>query len=630
MQSVVNSVHKGVDRVTDVVNRTWEYKNAHPHAFAAAIIASSLLGKLVIKLAQRYVKSNTILELTFDSSREFTELIDPSEEWFSQHKMEFRKFVETLQVAAKDKRVIGIIARISSLPVGLDASHVEELGQVLRQCKANGKMTFAIYEGDYGSNSLGTYFLASYFDKIYLPECCGLNLIGIRSDTPFLKNMLTKIGIEPEIGKRKEYKNAANLFLEEKFTEAHREATVALTDGFFEQIATEIAKNRGWDLPTTKKILTEGPYFPQRALELRLVDKISYPEELYENLESLFGTKKTNLLFAEKYAKKVAHLRPYSSGKPWVGLITLDGNVYSGNNGGISSDPVVAAIRAAREDKKLKAVVIRINSGGGSYVGSDLIAREVKKLAETKKVVISMSTYAASGGYYIAMNGHKILAAPLTLTGSIGVFYGKLVMRELWNKLGITFDDYQIGDKATFTNSLVKYTEEEKKVMNDTLDFIYNDFTSKVAAARNMSREEVEVVARGRVWTGNQAKDAKIIDKVGYLNDAIDIAKELGNIPKETKIKLQIYPKPVSIVKQIFNPPNNSRQTAVGIMAAPSASLWGTFTNMIFVSRRLGTFMGLLNYVTRSSMFSGQQIQCDGNGISVAPSLSSGMELPSI
>jgi hypothetical protein len=125
MQSVVNSVHKGVDRVTDVVNRTWEYKNAHPHAFAAAIIASSLLGKLVIKLAQRYVKSNTILELTFDSSREFTELIDPSEEWFSQHKMEFRKFVETLQVAAKDKRVIGIIARISSLPVGLDASHVE-------------------------------------------------------------------------------------------------------------------------------------------------------------------------------------------------------------------------------------------------------------------------------------------------------------------------------------------------------------------------------------------------------------------------------------------------------------------------------------------------------------------------
>jgi protease-4 len=491
-------------------------------------------------------------------------------------------------------------------------------------------MTFAIYEGDYGSNSLGTYFLASYFDKIYLPECCGLNLIGIRSDTPFLKNMLTKIGIEPEIGKRKEYKNAANLFLEEKFTEAHREATVALTDGFFEQIATEIAKNRGWDLPTTKKILTEGPYFPQRALELRLVDKISYPEELYENLESLFGTKKTNLLFAEKYAKKVAHLRPYSSGKPWVGLITLDGNVYSGNNGGISSDPVVAAIRAAREDKKLKAVVIRINSGGGSYVGSDLIAREVKKLAETKKVVISMSTYAASGGYYIAMNGHKILAAPLTLTGSIGVFYGKLVMRELWNKLGITFDDYQIGDKATFTNSLVKYTEEEKKVMNDTLDFIYNDFTSKVAAARNMSREEVEVVARGRVWTGNQAKDAKIIDKVGYLNDAIDIAKELGNIPKETKIKLQIYPKPVSIVKQIFNPPNNSRQTAVGIMAAPSASLWGTFTNMIFVSRRLGTFMGLLNYVTRSSMFSGQQIQCDGNGISVAPSLSSSMELPSI
>jgi protease-4 len=145
-----------------------------------------------------------------------------------------------------------------------------------------------------------------------------------------------------------------------------------------------------------------------------------------------------------------------------------------------------------------------------------------------------------------------------------------------------------------------------------------------------MSREEVEVVARGRVWTGNQAKDAKIIDEVGYLNDAIDIAKELGNIPKETKIKLQIYPKPVSIVKQIFNPPNNSRQTAVGIMAAPSASLWGTFTNMIFVSRRLGTFMGLLNYVTRSSMFSGQQIQCDGNGISVAPSLSSSMELPSI
>lgn len=166
--------------------------------------------------------------------------------------------------------------------------------------------------------------------------------------------------------------------------------------------------------------------------------------------------------------------------------------------------------------------------------------------------------------------------------------------------------------------------------MNDTLDFIYNDFTSKVAAARNLSREEVEAVARGRVWTGNQAKEAKIIDEVGYLNNAIDIAKELSNIPKETKIKLQIYPKPVSMVKQIFNPPNNSRQTAVGIMSSPNASIWGTFTNMIFVSRRLGTFMGLLNYVTRSSMFSGQQIQCDGTGVSIAPSLASGMDLPSI
>ncbi len=145
-----------------------------------------------------------------------------------------------------------------------------------------------------------------------------------------------------------------------------------------------------------------------------------------------------------------------------------------------------------------------------------------------------------------------------------------------------------------------------------------------------MSREDVERVARGRVWTGNQAKEAKIIDEVGYLQDAIEAAKELSNIPKETKINLQIYPKPVSILKQILSPPNNSRQTTVGIMGAPNASLWGTFVNMIFVSRRLSTFMGLLNYVTRSSMFSGQQLQYNASGITISPSLSSAADLPSI
>jgi protease-4 len=455
------------------------------------------------------------------------------------------------------------------------------LGETLLQLKKAGKKTVVFVES-FDDDSVWTYYLASFFDKIYVPpSALGLSFRGLRVDHPFIRKTLDKLGIFPEFDQRKDYKVAANLFTEEKFTDAHKETYEELLKVFFEQLINDVAKNRDKLAEEVRDLLAGGPYTSKALLDKKLVDGICYRDELYENvLPGEFGYKSKKempLLYFHKYTPKVGHLRPYLYGKHQIALISCEGAIHLGKSqsplqgqSSIGSDTVCAALRAAAKDKKIKAIILRVNSNGGSYTASDIIAREVRKTKEAgKKVVVSMSGMAASGGYYISADADRIVAEPTTITGSIGVWFGKFVMREMWQKVGVTFDSVETTENSKFMSTLHRFSSHDKERMKELMDYIYDDFKSKVSNGRSLSPEQVEQIAQGRLWLGRIAKEKKIVDELGGFSRAIEIAKELAQIPKTDKVKLVVFPRPLTFL-QMFSPPRNSEEdTYQGLFVAP-------------------------------------------------------------
>ena len=458
-----------------------------------------------------------------------------------------------LEQAARDPRVAGLVARVDG--EGPNIAQVQELRAALASFREQGKFAYAHADsfGELGPGTVG-YYLATAFDEIHLQPLGGLGLTGILIETPLLRGLLDKLGIEPSGAKRGAYKHGADIFTDSTLSPEHRESLQSLADSFDRQIRSGIAVGRGIPIAEVGRLIDGGPYVAEEAHAAGLVDRLSYWPEVVDQAKSRAGAG-SELIFFAAYAQAT---EPAPEDAPALALVQGVGQIRRGDSdhgpvGGwlMGADTVAQALADAIDDPDVAAILFRIDSGGGSAVASETIGREVRRaVAQGKPVIVSMAAAAASGGYWIAMDASRIVAEPGTLTGSIGVFAGKPVLRDFWDELGVNWGQVGRGANAAMWSNLVGYDGRGRARLEAFLDQIYAAFTEGVARGRDLSPEQALEVAEGRVWTGEQAKQLGLVDELGGFTRAVALAKEEGGIAPDQPVELRPFPRPRDIWDQ--------------------------------------------------------------------------------
>jgi protease-4 len=470
---------------------------------------------------------------------------------FGGSKTTVRDVVDALEKGAGDKRVKALVVRIAGSPGSF--AQVQELRDAVKAFRKSGKKAVA-YADTFGefSGANGAYYLASAFDEVYVQQSGDIGLVGLSQETPFAREAFDKLGIQPQISKRYEYKNAPNTYTEKGYTPPHREATEKYLGSLQGQMLRGIAEDRKLTVEGVQALVDRAPLMAHEALKEKLVDGLAYRDEVLAKVKKAAG-EDAELLYLSKYLKRAG--RPHDTGSSKIALVYGVGEVDRGRShgnplqggGNMGADTVAAAMRKAIEDDSVKAIVFRVDSPGGSYVASDTIRREVQRAKEAgKPVIVSMSGLAASGGYLVSMDATRIVAQPGTLTGSIGVFGGKFVTAGLWEKLGVNWDTIALGKMATLTSSDAPYTPEQQARIEAMMDRIYQDFTTRAAAGRKLPLEKLQAIARGRVWTGEDAKALGLVDALGGLPTALKLAKEQAKLPADKEVRVEVFPRPKS------------------------------------------------------------------------------------
>jgi protease-4 len=452
-----------------------------------------------------------------------------------------RGYVELIRKAKGDSRVAGILLK----PGGINSpfwAKLQELRGALDDFKTSGKYVHAWLE--YGGDR--EYYLASVADRIYLLPSASLDLTGVASYEVFLRGTFDWIGTYPDFLHVGDYKTAVNTYLEKTFTPAHREMSESLNRSQYGQLVRAIANARQKSEDEVRALIDQGPFQPVDALRAGLIDDIAYEDELDDMVAELKGAE---YIDGEDYAA-VSWEKTGVRRQSKIAVINASGVINSGGSGFdpvngavVGSDSLVEYIRAARADRSIKAIVLRVDSPGGSSTASDVIWRELSISRENNRpVVVSMSDLAASGGYYIALGGDAIVAQPGTLTGSIGVYTGKFVTTGTLDKLGANIEATSSGKHAEIYSPDRRFTPEERKKIEESMQNVYDQFIERTAAARHMTPEKVDEVAQGRVWTGEQAKQLGLVDELGGLYKAIDMAKQRARISADEEVDLVVYP----------------------------------------------------------------------------------------
>jgi len=449
--------------------------------------------------------------------------------------------VAGLRRAIDDHDVAGVVLLVGKGPASV--SQAEELGAALAAVAASGKATVAFAES-FGEAGPGTmpYYLAVHCDQVWLQPSGSVSLTGVALDVTLLRGLLDKVGARPMIGQRHEYKSAADALTHTLLTEPNREMTQRLADSVVEQVQATVARSRRLTPNAFGAAMTAAPLSATEAVTRGLVDRLAYRDEVYADLRRRLGHRgELRLLFAHRYAKKQA-ARPVEQARarrrPVVAVVPIRGGIASGHSrpGGLTgpvagSDTVGAALRQLHEDDAVKAVVLHIDSPGGSYVASDAIRRSVLALRDTgRPVIAAMGRVAASGGYFVAMPAERIVALPSTLTGSIGVLAGKIVVHETLARLGVNRETIGSGPQAEMFSTNLPYDDDQWQRLQDWLDAVYDDFTAKAAADRGLPLGQLEPLARGRVWTGADALERGLIDELGGLEHAVRLATRLAGL----------------------------------------------------------------------------------------------------
>jgi protease IV len=530
-----------------------------------------------------------ILELDLTEGLLETRPADPVSAIMTRHKLVLGEVIDGLRRARQDTRVVALLARLGGKPIGLAA--VQDLRQAVLEFAAAGKDTVA-WADSFGEFSAGNvqYYLATAFGKIWVQPSGDIGLTGIAVERMFLRGTLDKLGAEFQVAKRYEFKNAAEQLTERGFSAPARQATERITQSITEQFTHAIAERRQLSRDRVAELIDAGPFLASRARDEGLIDELGYRDEVYASVRKKAGAEAILLylaryvrgkMLAERARETVTKLPSNLQGgaEKVVAVIYATGPIRRGRSqrgplpggGAMGSDTIAAAIRTAVKDDHVRAILLRVNSPGGSYVASDMVWREVVRArAAGKPVVVSMGDVAASGGYFISMAADQIVAQPGTITGSIGVITGKPVIGETLGRAGVSSDLIIEGAHAAMFSQLRPFSPDELNLVDNWLDHVYADFIGKVAQGRAMTTDQVHEIAKGRVWTGADAAANGLVDELGGLEAAAAIARKRAGLPDGAP--LRVYPR-VSPLDRLR--PAESSESRGAAAATLFADSWG-------------------------------------------------------
>lgn len=466
--------------------------------------------------------------------------------------------VIALRRAGNDDRVQAVVANISGQSLGL--AQIQEIRDAVATFRESGKPALLYTDtlGELG-NATTAYYLATAFEEIWLQPSGGVGLTGLAIEQPFLKGFLDRLGIRANALQRYEYKSAAENFTNTEMSEPNKEALDALFGSIFKQLVDGIAEARGISTDDVQELMAEGPLLAQEAMDGGLVDHLAYRDEFNTRVdETVEDGKRVSVRRYLNYGlpeetkeaeRSVALIHAVGA----IGRGKSDDSPFSGETN-IGADTLAKAVRDAAEDDDVDAILLRVDSPGGSYVASDTIWREVIRAKETgKPFIVSMGNTAASGGYFIAMPADKIYAQPGTITGSIGVIINKVVFEGALEKLDINWSTLTYGENGDIFTPSRDFNDDELARMNRTLDAIYDDFTTKAAAGRDKTVAEMRELAKGRIWSGADAKRIGLVDELGGLSDAIDHTKVAIGLTPDDLVRLVPYPKQKDPLESILD-----------------------------------------------------------------------------
>lgn len=524
---------------------------------AVVLVAVIAIALIAASISKPNVPENSVLVLKISGSLpDYT----PENKWAKvfgiQQKQSFSNLLTELRKAKVDKRISGVLLDIEFPQIGWGKA--DELRDAIKDFRTSDKPIYSFME--LGMNK--DYYIAAATEKVFMPPAGDLYVNGFAANAMFYRGSLDKLGIEPEVIKIGKYKNAPDQYTEKEMSDAQREVINAVLDEYYGRFTGGIAADRKKSVEDVKAIVDNAPYHGTEAQQIGLVDNAIYRDQVDEEFKKRLGYNSNDNLrtvSANDYREVPTDSLGLDNGER-VAVIYASGVINGGksNNsplGGemVGSDTLIESVNQAADDPTIKAIVLRVDSPGGSSLASDLMWHALETAKAKKPLVVSMGDVAASGGYYIACNANKIVAEPSTVTGSIGVFMGKPVVKNLYDWLGVTNEYVMRGKNAGIFREDVKWSPEERAKMQDQANKIYyTDFVPKVAKGRGKTDEEVNSIGQGRVWTGTQGRQNGLVDEFGGLDKAIEIAKNLAKIPNESSVKRITYPESQSLFSQYF------------------------------------------------------------------------------
>ena len=523
---------------------------------AILLALAVLVAAVMIQSAEPAIPTDAVLEIRLsgpvpehmatDFSLEFLESGMPPT--LLQIRNAFKK-------AAKDDRIRAIVLRCGGLSVGWGKA--QEIRWAIEEFKESGKPVVAFLQ--VGSSL--DYLIASAADQVFLTPEGFLDVKGLRAEVSFYKNTLQKLGVTAELFQSGKYKAAVEPLMRTSMSDEFREVLNSVLDEVYGQFLESIGSSRGKSIEELKGILDSGPFSPPQALEAGLVDGLHYEDEFFDALKERLGLEDLNRLRLRQY-RSVSLASLGLSGEHRIALVYAVGSILRGKDETesffgadiLGSDSFSQTLREVKDNDDIEAVVVRIDSPGGDAFASDQIWREMNRLSARKPLIVSFSDAAASGGYYIAMANAPIVAYPGTMTGSIGAYYGKLNLRGLYEKIGINKEIITRGRFAAIDSDYRGFAPEERDKLRQELEVLYRNFVQKVADARQREWDDIHQIAQGRVWMGSQAKGNGLVDEIGGLDRAIEMAKEAAGLEPTDKVTLVTYPTPKKFIEVLLDP----------------------------------------------------------------------------
>jgi protease-4 len=568
-------------------------------AFVSVVIVALVALAIWGSSASSPVADGTVLSLNLSEGLSDTAPREGLAALLGDLKPTLRDVLDAIERAGNDPRVKGVFARVGGDDV--PTAQAQELRDAIAALRAKGKFAIA-YADTIGEFGAGThaYYLAAGFDEIWLQPQGVVGLSGLRTEAPFFRGVLDKLGIVPSFDHRSEYKTAMNMITEHQMNAPHREETEAILSSVFGQIVHGVAHDRKIDEAQVRALVDRGLLLPDEALQAHLIDHLGYRDEAEAAAKARAG-KEAQLVTTLSYLDRAG--RPHEKG-PTIALIYGTGLIQRGTStsnpfsesGLMGADTVSRAFDKAAGDGDVRAILFRVDSPGGSAVASETIWRAVQRAHERgKPVIVSMGAVAGSGGYYVAAPADKIVAEPATLTGSIGVLAGKFVLSGLWDKLGVSWDTVNEGANVDMFSTLQDFSPPERQRFEAFLDAAYGTFKDRVARGRNLGEDAIESVAKGRVWTGEDAKAHGLVDELGGFSTALRLAKQAAKIGDDEDVTLKLYPRAETVGEAlgrlVGRSPSNDDTAGSGALAQGIAQLRAVLSRMELARQPAGSVL---------------------------------------